>query len=131
MSQRKEDWVNITQPDGKQMIAPPKFINKLLGVDKNEANIYNIFNRLNCLETRVHQLESPERQQQVIELLTEEAGRSRMFTWLNNRVRNLDYTDIRSLLNDGTISEEKSGRNSMFFLTSRDTHEVRSTGETQ
>jgi len=127
MSQRKEDWVNITQPDGKQMIAPPKFINKLLGVDKNEANIYNIFNRLNCLETRVHQLESPERQQQVIELLTEEAGRSRMFTWLNNRVRNLDYTDIRSLLNDGTISEEKSGRNSMFFLTSRDTHEKRQT----
>lgn len=126
MTKRTTDWINIEQPDGKKMIAAPSYINKLLGVDKNEADIFNLFSRMRSLENKVHRLESPERQQRVIDLLSQEDERSRMFTWLSNRIRNLDYQDMSSLVSSGVISEEKAGRNTMFYLTSRDTHETRS-----
>lgn len=120
MTKRTEDWISFETPEGKKMIGAPSHIKKLLGVDKTENSIFNIQYRIQSLERKIHRLESPERQQRVIELLFAEDERSRMFTWLKNRVMNLDYQDMSSLVGSGVISEEKAGRNTMFYLTSRD-----------
>lgn len=127
MGKRTEDWISFETPEGKSMLGAPSYINKLLGHDKTEKFISNIQWRIQSLERKIHRLESPQRKQQVIDLLFQEDERSRMFTWLSNRVPNLDRTDLGSLVIQGTVSTEKSGRNTMYYLTSRDTHEKRST----
>lgn len=126
MTKRTTDWISFQTPEGESRIGSPAFIKQLLGVDKMEAHIRNAASRILSLERKVHTLESPQRQKEVLELLFEEEN-SRMFTWLSNRVRNLDREDITVLVNIGHISTEKSGRNTMYYLSSRDTHEKRST----
>ena len=125
MSERKVDWIHIQKPDGKNYITHPNNLKKLLGVEKNETSIHNIFNRINYLETKVHRLESPKRQQRVIELLTED-GKPHMLSWLKNRVNNLDLTDVMDMVRNDVLSHEKRGRNSMYFLTSINNGDKRS-----
>ena len=118
-NKRTENWISFQNPEGQNKIGSPSFIRKLLGVDTNEESIYRLINRMQSLENKVHRLESPQRQRQVVDLLTKEAGKSHRFNWFSNRIPNLDYRDMRSLVNDGTISEEKAGNTTMFYLTSR------------
>ena len=45
---RTTDWINITQPDGKKMIASPQYIKNLLKLD-----LSNVYNRIHSLEYKV------------------------------------------------------------------------------
>lgn len=109
MSERTEDWIQITQPNGNKMIASPGYIRKLLGISKDKMNL---FNRLQTLERKVDQLESPGRQEDILKLLRENGKHN--LTWISNRVRNYQWYDLDVLIKKGLIVTSKSGSMTMF-----------------
>ena len=106
-SERKEDWINITTPDGKKMIASPSYVNKLLNLD-----LSNIYNRLNRMEMQIDYLESPGRQAKIYKLLQENGKHNGV--WIENRVKGFQWYDMRSLLDQGLIVESKAGSVTMY-----------------
>ena len=106
---RKEDWIYITTPEGKKMIASPNYIKNLLGLDES-----GIFNRLERLERKIERLEAPQRQEEIISLLREH-GKHNGF-WLNNR---LDYLwkDLEDLVKNGVIRRTRSGTQIMYEVS--------------
>ena len=104
---RKTDYVNITQPDGKEMIAPPSYIKKLLGLDLSK-----VFIRLHRLESKVDHLEAPSRQTEILKLLVEHGRHNRV--WIENRIVNVQWYDIGQLLKAGLIVESKAGSVTMY-----------------
>ncbi len=111
-SKRLEDWIQITQPDGKKMLAAPSYIKKLLGLD-----LTNVFNRLQRLESKVDHLEAPGRQAEILQLLAEH-GRHNKF-WIENRVGNYQWYDLDQLLNAGLIVASKAGTVTMYSCPER------------
>jgi len=109
---RNEDWIQITTPENKKMIASPSYIKKLLGID-----LSGIFNRLQRAENKLDKLESPSRQETIINLLRENGKHSRI--WLENRVYNYQWYDLQELIKTGIVIETKSGSVSMYDLASQ------------
>ena len=109
MSKRKEDWIKIVTPDNENKIASPSYIKKLLNVD-----LSNIYNRLIRMESKIDKLESPKRQEKIIEALRDQGRHSRI--WLDNRVSFRGY-DLRDLIEKGIIIESKSGTQPMIELS--------------
>lgn len=106
-SERKEDWIEITTPEGKKMIASPSYIKKLLGLD-----LSTIYNRIERLERRVDLLESPGRQAQILELLYKHGKHN--WIWIFNRVENVQRSDIKELVDTGLIVESKARFGTMY-----------------
>ena len=106
---RKEDWIQITQPGGKKMIASPNFIRELLGISKDKMNL---FNRLHILECKVDHLESPGRQEEILKLLRENGKHNR--AWISNRVGNYQWYDLDVLKMKGLIKTSKAGSVTMY-----------------
>lgn len=104
---RTEEWIQITQPDGKKMIASPDYIRKLLGLD-----LTNVFNRLQRLERTVDLLEAPGRQAEILKLLHEHGKHNQ--SWIKNRVSNFQWYDIAQLLEAGLIVHSKAGTGTMY-----------------
>ena len=105
--ERKEDWINITTPDGKKMIASPRYVKKLLNID-----LLNIYNRIEGLERTIDHLEAPGRQAKILKLLQEQGKHN--LVWISNRVPNYQWYDIHSLLSQGLIVESKAGSVTMY-----------------
>ena len=106
-SERKENWIAITTPEGERKIAAPSYIKKLLGLD-----LSNVYNRIERLERRVDLLESPDRQAQILELLYKHGTHN--WVWIFNRVENVQRSDIKDLVDTGLIVESKSGSRTMY-----------------
>lgn len=106
-SERKEDWINITTPDGKKMIAAPRYVKKLLKLD-----LLNMYSRLQRIEFKIDRLEAPSRQAKIIKLLQENGKHN--LVWISNRVSNYQWYDIDSLLAQGLIVESKAGSVTMY-----------------
>ena len=106
-SERGENWINITAPDGKKMIASPSYVKKLLNFD-----LSNIYNRLQRIEHKIDRLEAPERQAEILKLLQENGKHN--LVWISNRVSNYQWYDIHSLLDQGLIVKSKAGPVTMF-----------------
>ena len=106
---RKEDWIQITQPDGKTMIASPSYIRNLLGIQKDKMNL---FNRLHSVELKIDHLESPGRQEEIIQILREDGKHS--LDWISNRVKNYKWYDLDVLIKKGLIVTSKSGSVTMY-----------------
>lgn len=106
---RKQEWIKITTPEGKDMIASPSYVKKLMGIDFS-----NVFNRIQRLELKIDRLESPERQKQIIELLRENGKHSRI--WIENRVYDYRWYDLDELLKKGLLIETKSGSVTMYAV---------------
>ena len=106
-SERKENWINITTPDGKKMIAAPSYVKKLLKLD-----LLNIYNRIEGLERKIDHLEAPGRQAKILKLLQEHGKHN--LVWIRNRVSNYQWYDIHSLLAQGLIVESKAGPVTMY-----------------
>lgn len=109
---RKEDWIQITTPEGKKMIAAPSYIKKLLGLSSRDQLLAGVFSRLVRLERKVDHLEAPGRQKKIIKLLQENGKHSRV--WIMNRVSNYQGCDLRGLVQEGLIVESKSGNTPMY-----------------
>ncbi len=103
---RKDDWIDITTPEGKKMIASPNFIKRLLGLD-----LSGVFNRLERLERKVKKLEAPQRQAKIISLLRKKGKHNR--TWLKNRI-NFQWYDLEDLVKSGTLIRARSGTQIMY-----------------
>ena len=106
-SKRKTDWIEITTPEGKKMIASPRYIKKLLGLD-----LLNVYNRIERLERSVDLLKSPGRQAQILELLYKHGKHNQV--WISNRVSNYQWYDISELVSSGLIVESKAGSVTMY-----------------
>ena len=106
-SERKEDWINITTPEGKKMIASPGYVKKLLGVD-----LSNVYNRLERIERQLERLEAPGRQEEILKLLRENGKHN--LIWISNRVMNYQWYDLRDLIDKGFIVESKAGSTRMY-----------------
>ena len=106
-SERKEDWISIYTPEDERKIASPSYIKKLLGLD-----LSNVYNRIERLERRVDLLESPSRQAQILELLYKHGKHNRI--WISNRVGNVQWSDIKELVDTGLIVESKAGFVTMY-----------------
>lgn len=106
-SKRSEEWIQITTPEGKKLIASPSYIKKLLGLD-----LSNVYNRLQELEYKVDRLEAPSRQAKILQLLHEH-GKHNKF-WIQNRVRNYQWYDVGQLLEAGLIVASKAGSVTMY-----------------
>ena len=109
MSKRKEDWIKIYTPENENKIAAPAYIKKLLGV-----NLFNICNRLIRMESQIDKLESPQRQEKIIEILRGQGKHNK--SWLVNRI---DYRwyDLIALIKKGIVIETKSGTQPMIELS--------------
>lgn len=101
---RREDWISIKTPDGRDMIASPVYIRKLLGITKDRENV---FIRLERLERKMDRLEAPGRQEEILRLLRKH-GKHRKI-WIKNRVSNYQWYDLGELLQKDLIVESKSG----------------------
>ena len=106
-AERKENWINIITPAGKEMIASPSYIRKLLGVD-----LSNVYNRIERIERQIERLEAPGRQEEILKLLRENGKHSQ--GWIINRVMNYQWYDLRDLIEKGLIVESKAGSNRMY-----------------
>lgn len=106
---RTQEWIKITTPEGKDMIASPSYVKKLMGID-----LSNVFNRVHRLEQKIDRLESPGRQEKIIELLRENGKHNRI--WIENRVNNYRRYDLDELLKKGLIIETKAGSVSMYTI---------------
>ena len=109
MSARKEDWIKIVTPKNENKIASPSYIKKLLDVD-----LSNIYNRLIRMESQIDKLESPQRQENIIEVLRGQGKHNR--SWLSYRI---DYRwyDLSALIEKGIIVESYSGSQRMIELS--------------
>lgn len=106
---RTEEWIQITDPDGKKMIASPSYIRKLLDITTDKRNLTY---RLNELERKIERLGAPGRQEEILKLLRESGAHNRF--WIRNRVPNYQRYDLRELLQNGLIVESKSGTVTMY-----------------
>ena len=106
---RKENWINIETPEGKKMIASPEFVKKMMGLD-----LSNIYNRLIRMESQIDKLESPQRQEKIIETLRGQGKHNRL--WLDYRV-DFRWYDLGDLIRKGIIVESRSGKHRMFELS--------------
>ena len=106
-TKRTEEWIQITDPDGKRLIASPSYIRKMLGLD-----LTNVFNRLQRLERHVDRLEAPGRQEKILQLLHEHGKHNR--TWIDNRVSDFQWYDMSALLEKGLIVTSKAGSVTMY-----------------
>lgn len=109
MVKRKEVWIKIYTPDDETRIASPAYVRKLLNLD-----LSNILNRLIRMESQIDKLESPQRQEKIIEILRGQGKHNR--SWLSYRV---DYRwyDLTALIEKGIIVESKSGTHLMIELS--------------
>ena len=109
MSKRKEDWIKIYTPENEDKIAAPSYIKKLLRVDTS-----NIYTRLHRMESKIDKLESPQRQEKIIEILRGQGKHNKI--WLGNRI---DYRwyDLTALIKKGIVIETKSGTQPMIELS--------------
>ena len=117
MSQRTEDWIHIKQPDNKNMIAGPAYIKKLLGLD---VELYNLKEQIRDLKYRIHDLETPKRQDQVLNELEKQP---RSYAFLKGIITELGYSDVRELEQREIITLYKAGNNKT--MLSIVTHETR------
>lgn len=106
-TKRKEEWIQITQPDGEKMIASPGYIKKLLGLD-----LSNIYDRLQRVEYKIDSLEAPGRQEEILRLLQENGKHN--LVWIRNRVGNYQWYDMDVLIKSGLIRTSKSGSVTMY-----------------
>ncbi len=104
---RQKNWIRIMTPEGKDKIAHPDNVKKLMGLD-----ITNY--RLNELERRIEKLESPMRQEKIIEALRDQGKHNRI--WLENRVL-FRWYDLGTLIKKGIIDESQSGTQRMIELS--------------
>jgi hypothetical protein len=113
---RKQDWIKITTPENKEMIASPEYIKKLLdisGIDK--TSFYNHSRRISYLENRIVFLESPMRREKIIKLL-ERDGEPHTIRWIEGRISGFRYYDLDYLLENNLIIESKSGTHTLYGL---------------
>lgn len=106
-SERKQDWINITRPTGKKMIASPSYVKRLLDVD-----LSTVYNRIERIERQLDRLEAPGRQEEILKLLRENGKHNRF--WISNRVMNYQWDDLLALISLGLIIESKAGSQSMY-----------------
>lgn len=106
---RKDDWIKIVTPENKNMIASPNYIKKLLRFD-----LSTIYNRIIQLEKKVNTLESPQRQEKIINLLRDKGKHNKM--WLDHRIE-YHWKDLHDLVEKGIICETKSGTQIMYELS--------------
>ena len=111
-TKRKEEWIKIYTPEGKDMIASPQYVKNLLGI--KEVDLSNLYNRLQRLEYQIERLASPGRQKRIIELLRENGKHN--LEWIRNRVINYQGYDLDELIDTGLIVMTKSGTHPMFSL---------------
>ena len=105
---RKENWIRIRTPQGENRIASPAYVKKLMGID-----LSNIHHRLISIEGKIDKLESPIRQEKIIEALRGQGKHNR--SWLENRV-SFQWYDLRPLIHKGIIVESYSGTQRMIEL---------------
>lgn len=109
---RARDWIKIITPENKEMIASPSYIKKLLNID-----LSNIYNRLQSAEYKIGKLGSSSRQETIINLLRENGKHN--LIWIQNRVNNYQWYDLRDLITKGIIIETKSKTHTMYELSAR------------
>ena len=115
MSPRKKNWIAFTTPEGENKLGSPSFLKKLLGFDKLEALVWRLKEDNRVMSHRVIRLESPFRQAEVIELLSQEET-PHNFTWLKNRVDNLGFRDLEPLIESGVLRVTDRAGHRMFTL---------------
>ena len=103
---RKENWIYIYTPDGERRIASPDNVKGLLGLGA-------VLSRLRTLEMKIERLESPLRQEKIIETLRGQGPHTR--DWLFNRC-DLRWDDLGVLIKKGIIIESRSGTHRMIEL---------------
>lgn len=120
MTKRTVDWIHIIQPDGKNMIASPRFIAKLMGIPKHLTDFHKIMreqqNEINQLKEQMELVYRPFQKANILALLKgQETGHN--FVWLQNRL-NIRYLELfhalTELLNEGQLLSYKSGRMRMY-----------------
>ena len=105
---RKKNWIKIFTPDNEDKIASPDYVKKLMGID-----LSNIHRRLIRLEEKMDKLESPQRQEKIIDALRGQGKHNR--SWLENRVT-FQWYDLGPLIEKGIIVESHSGSQRMIEL---------------
>lgn len=105
---REKDWVKITTPENKDMIASPEYVKRLLGLGLPYLRV-----RLNTLEFKIKKLESPLRQETIVRVLRIYGKHNRI--WLSNRV-SYEWYDLDELIKKGIVIKTKSGTQTMYEL---------------
>ena len=99
LTERKEDWIHIIQPDDANRIASPAYIKKLLGIDILESSVRS---EIENVKWHIKELEKPMRKQKVLELL--KSGEHHCFEWFQNRsYPPIELRDLEELVAEGKL----------------------------
>ena len=107
MSERRsENWILVYTPDGERRMSSPNTVKRLMGLG-------SVLSRLRTLEMKMERLESPQRQEKIIDALRGQGKHNR--AWLGNRV-SVQWYDLGPLIEKGIIVESHSGSQRMIEL---------------
>jgi hypothetical protein len=114
LNKRKEEWIYIQTPEGKQLIASPDYIKKLLNLeDVNSYLFTSMYRRIQQLEDIVEKLEAPIRREAILELLKDD-GKFHTQQWITSRVPRARCYDVRALESEGKLTMKKSGNHVLY-----------------
>lgn len=117
---RKEKWFRMKYPDGGDYIVSPQGVKQILGICDMTRRMGYDNRRIDDLERRIEQLETPVRRAKIIETLWGQGWHNA--TWIRNRTK-LYSSDLEALTDQKQI-DRKKGRLGLHTMYRCGPHEV-------